>query len=159
MARRRAEQKCEKTDSDECSLPGDQQERVYEPVSLVASACKPTWFPLCLEAGVTQGEECPCHTLGACGCFFWWASGLARCALCSLVNHKGVSPSEQCPSFLPLSPTCTSWEKDEAFLSSTRANPPDVGALRKSLDFSETQFLSCEMERAHYYLLSLGELF
>lgn len=24
---------------------------------------------LCLEAGETQGEECPCHTVGACGCF------------------------------------------------------------------------------------------
>lgn len=65
MAGRHAEKKeCDRRDYDERSLPGDQAERVYEPASLVASACKPAWFPLCL---VTQGEECPCHTVGACG--------------------------------------------------------------------------------------------
>lgn len=56
----------DRRDDDERSLLEDQAERVYEPVSLVASACKPAWFPLCL---VTQGEECPRHTVGACGCF------------------------------------------------------------------------------------------
>lgn len=72
--------------------PGDEEEPLYEPVSLVASVCKPTWFPLCPEAAVRQGKECPCHTVGACGRFFWWARGPAPgCA----------SPSEPRPSGLP----------------------------------------------------------
>lgn len=141
---------CAKSDSDKLDLPGDKEEPLYEPLSLVASACKPTWFPLCLEAAVTQRKECPCHTVGACGRSFWWARGLALgCA----------SPSEPRPSFLPLSPACTDRERDEAFLGSPRANPSAVGAPRRSLRLSGTQFLSCETETARDYLPSLGERF
>lgn len=117
MARRHVEKKeCDRRDYDERSLPGDQVERVYEPVSLVASACKAAWFPLCLEAGVTEGEECPCHTVGACGCF---SGGQA-------VNHR-VSPLQSSAPHSCPHPQHAQTGRDKAFLGSVRANPPDLG--------------------------------
>ena len=74
-----------------------------------------------------------------------------RCAQCALVNHKGVSPSEQCPSFLPLSPTCKNRGRPEALLGMVRAKPPDAGALSASFRGAGTQFLGCEMARALDY--------
>lgn len=116
-----------KRNSDERSLPGAQEEWIYEPVSLVASACKAARFPLCLGTGVTQGEECPCHTVGVCGSFLV-ASGLALgCGQRGLVNHEAVSPWGSLTH--PRTPPPTHTNREGARLSwslATRANHPDL---------------------------------
>lgn len=138
VARRHVEKKeCDRRDGDERSSPGDPAERVYEPVSLVESACKPAWFPLCLQAGVTRAEECPGHTVGVCGCF---SAGQA-------VNHRVSLLQSSAPHARP-HPQQPQTGRDKAFLGSGRANPPGLGALSKPFGLLGTWFLSCDMERA-----------
>ena len=74
----------------------------------------------CLEAGETQGEECPCHTVwGVCGCFSGgqvaWHWGVPDVAwLTTRVSPLWGSLPHSC---IP-PPTHTNREWEEVFLGS-----------------------------------------